>query len=232
MPQREAPYYTFKGSKQVPASRYGRTGRTSSTAVDPAVRRYVKRVVKSSQELKTYSGFSTATGEVIDYNGYAVSLYTNPNGGTTIVQGTSRVNYIGSRIKPEMLHMRYQIYFSDSYNTLRIAVVQFKGGALDILAASDYFSVTASTYAPLSFTELDHDDRYRILYDRYIGVDSANPLRVGEIKIPGSKLRYTEFEDASGTVEAGDIYLFIISDSSVEGHPTCKWSSRIYFRDE
>lgn len=203
-----------------------RTKRTSTSR--KIARQEASKAIKRQIETKSYTGFSL-NSNAPDYSGTFWSMYTNPFAGTSITRGTGEFNYVGGKIKPIRISMKYNIVNADNTNMVRITVIQMRG-ASTITSASDVYTSVLSIHAPLSPISVQYNDTYNVLYDRLFNTDTTKVSLSGSINIPGKKLKRTSF-DSNGLVESGDIYVFMISDSALVVNPTVLLSHRIYFKD-
>lgn len=190
-----------------------------------------RKQINRSIESKVFDGAIASTG--IDYSGSIYNLLSDPSGGTTITQGVTENQYIGTKINPTYLHIKYQWQGSDTFNMVRLMVVQVKG--LFVPTAADILQSVGNVRAPLSSLDLDADDRYRVLYDRIsqleVGNGAGRGAIVGKVRISGRKLRRVVFSDGAGVYEANGIYLLVITDSGVASHPLLQAYWRNHFKD-
>lgn len=185
----------------------------------------VKRIVHSSIEDKSLDvAVSTAA---IDYTtGVIANLQTG------LVRGNAeQSNYIGGKITPTKLMIRYQILGADTTNMVRIVVLQNKANA-GVPTAATVFESVSNIRAPLSAFEINFNDTYRVLYDRLhnLVLSGDTAQRTGMIRLFRKKLHPIIF-DATNALEAYGLWLVAISDSSAVTHPTLQLYSRLTYED-
>lgn len=206
--------------------------RAGNTKMRRVARYEAKKVVNRNIENKMWDGRMSLTN--IDYNGLTVRLFTNPSAGTTIAQGTASNSYIGQKVRIMYLQLMVQMIYADLTNMGTVIVFQTKG--LFSPAGSDMTNVFESTgndSAPLSFPDRAYNDRFRVIARKTYGVSTNGPSNViFKFKLKPHQFKYiTSFNDASGTQEAGDLYVGIVSDSSITTPPQFNAQWRVYYKD-
>lgn len=151
-----------------------------------------------------------------------------------IAQGDSSLQRDSLAITPIELewNLLLESEVADSHNTMRMMIVQSKGGA--VLTSADFGGVLIPT------SEAQRN-RYTILYDKlfnlenFLATDSAGTfvaatkyyLSRGKVKVP----RKIHFPDAGSTSNAGSLYVWFISDSSAVAHPDVEtFESRLTYK--
>lgn len=182
-----------------------------------------RKVIRQDEETKYCD--TSLLAQAVDYTDGKVHSFTSG-----LLRGTTESNYLGDKIIPVGLHCKIQLTRSDSTQLFRIIIIQNKAGGVPLLGT--LLQNISSLTTPLSLYDVDYEDTYRVLYDRLISMDSIrNTTMAFTIKIGQKRLRRIAFNDGSGTLEKGGIYLCIISDSAVTTHPTIDLRSRLYFKD-
>jgi len=193
-----------------------------------AIRRIAKNQINNRQESKSFDGAISA--KQIDYSGDIYSLLTDDTGAVTISQGTTENQYIGGKITPSHITMRLKFHLADNDNMLRVIIFQSKGLYAPSTMA-DVLQSVGNIRAPMSALDEDFNDRFKVLADRWIQIDSYHPDRIMKITIPMKKIRPVHFSDSAGTAESGGIYMGIVSDSAADPDPTAYGYWRVYFKD-
>lgn len=157
---------------------------------------------------------------------------------TSIVQGVGDGQYIGEMIRPALLKIRYEVIGAiaapaDTFNTMSIMIIQAKGNFILGASAANQYQVTGllATIAPQSAVNDNFNDRYRVLARHIITVDGDDPAINGEFTIKSKKLRPIRFSDGAGTIEAGTLFMSVISDSLAPTHPALRAYWRLYYKD-
>lgn len=200
----------------------------------PVANKTVKRVARYEakkvldKEVETKQTDVSLAASSVDYTtGVVQALHAN------LTVGTGANQYLGTRIHPIYLHIRYKIAAADLTNIVRIIIVQVRAGGVPTLANT--LESVSNVRAPLSDYEVDYNHTYTVLFNRLITVEGGNApgsstFRIGEIKIRPKKLR-AMFWTAAGTIERGGIYFLAISDSAIASHPTVEFYSRLHYKD-
>lgn len=185
----------------------------------------LKVVKKQIETKKAYHSHSYVTPT---YNGYSWPLYPTS-------QGTSDQEYIGQKIQVKSIRIHGLFEPYDSYNSLRIVIVQWRGvpptNTVTGGGASEILNGTGSIY---SFLE-DYNDttkhRFRVLYDKSFTVTkTTEQSRLFMINIK-KKMRPTQYINNEGLVQDGEIRMYMISDSSLDGPPILGWRCTVNFQD-
>lgn len=179
-------------------------------------------------ETKSYDGRMSVNP---DYNGLIYSLYTNVAAGTAITQGTTSSQYLGDSITPLFVTVRLAATVADSYNIVSYVLLQMIGGGT-LATATEVYQSTGNTQAPLSAITKTRKKSWNILAHKTVYLDTYNAVKVTKLKVPISRLVDTEFSDAAGTVNSGNIYLAIISDSAAVTHPGVLGYWRVTYSDK
>lgn len=149
----------------------------------------------------------------------------------TIVRGTDANDYIGDKINPIGLALRYHLIAGDAYNMLRMLIIQDK----DVAGSPTTGTMFQNNIYPLtSALHRDFTSQYRVLYDKTYtlttnGGGGAIPISK-RMFIKGKRMRYIRF-DAAGNCTGGQIWIVAISDSSTASHPVFQVYTRLYFTD-
>lgn len=192
------------------------------------VARYeARKAIMRAIETKMYD--STYSTSVDNTTGVVYSLFYDPSAATTIQQGVNDNNYIGQKIKPTHIQIKWQSTVADSANLLRILVVQTKGLFTPTLAQLLQNNGTIQT--PLSSYNQDNDSKFIVLASRLVCMDAYNTTRCGILNIKSKKVRPVIFANSTGGVESANIFLALVSDSGAVSHPTFTYYCRVSFKD-
>lgn len=219
-----------------------------SKTMHRVARQEAKKVIKREIETKFFEGSTSRSAiagvQTIDDNGrnfvvtkdYSDVIIDSTNG-TTIKQGIGSAEYIGLHINPVYLAIHFSIVnatgmLAEVYNTVTIMITQGIGAfTYNQVSTENQLTYNDSYVAPLGFIPREYNDRYRILYRKRFTVDSDDPVRTGNIKISGKKLRKISFTNALGITEAGPLCISVVSDSGSEPHPQVFLGWRLYYKD-
>lgn len=149
----------------------------------------------------------------------------------TLTRGTGDNDFIGAYIKPTYMTIKYNMIGSDSYNILRMIIIQDKDSSGTPVIGTLFEN---STVPLISALGSNYRDTYKLILDRRFSLKQYNASYVapqlGTIRIPLRKLRRIKFNDA-GSIIGGKIWIIMISDSSAVSHPVAQIYSRLYFQD-
>lgn len=189
-------------------------------------KRQVKRMIDIGRETKFLTVNQSATSAT---NVFQATLLTN------IVQGSTSADRDGDSLLIKYIRLRYQIINADTYNFVRVVIVQWReNDALAAIAGASIFDVGQTGVIDFN-SHYDWLQRrtYHILYDRVhyvangISSDKQSVVRSVNIRPKVHKINYN-----AGAVTASDnIYLLWISDSAAVTHPTLSFTARTYFTD-
>jgi len=178
---------------------------------------FLARRVLSNPDVKTmiipmnFTGITTISPLI--YN------IVNP---TVIVPGTGQINnYIGSRIKPVSLTARYTWTVGDATNIIRVGFFQVEGSISGASTAGNFYY---DTTWPISILNPAPTYPFNTLSDQMFcgtsGAGSDTILGTKKIFVKGNKLLPIVFGTAGATVSSGQIFLVVLSDSSILPNPT------------
>lgn len=192
------------------------------------------KVVNKNIESKLYNGKLALSGTTIDYTGTMYSIFSDVPAGTTITQGVAQSQYIGEKIRPTHISVRYALTneSADTNNIMTCVIIQAKGASLPGGSFVNIFQSVGNVSAPLSPFSDDYDDRFRVLYRKTVSLTlGTDNLRTYKVNIPYNKLAPIVFLDPAGTIEANGIYIGWISDSGIAVHPTVRAQWRLFYKD-
>lgn len=191
-------------------------------------RRVVTRAINKNIETKHKDGALTAYP---DWTGEVYNMLYDPSGSAYVTQGVGVAQYIGEQVKVSSIRLRFNVAVADSYNMIRVVVIQAKGVFVPTTMA-DILQSVSNIRAPLTALDLDYDNRFTLLYDSGVfDLSTYVPTKTRDVYISGKYIRKTSFSDASGTPEDGGIYIGIISDSGVTTHPSFLAYWRVNYKD-
>jgi len=193
------------------------------------------KVVNKNIESKFYDGKLALAGTVVDYNGILLNMFIDvPAGSTTITQGSGQSQYVGEKIRPTHISLRYAASneLADDNNLMTCVILQAKGLFIPGATMANILDSTGNISAPVSPFDQDYDDRFRVLYRKTFALTKLNEnCKVFKVNIPYNKLAPIHFNDAAGTVESAGLMIGWISDSSLAVHPTIRAQWRLFYKD-
>lgn len=146
-----------------------------------------------------------------------------------LTPGTGMVNqYIGNKIKPLSLTVRFSVVMADSSNVVRMGIFQCEGPFTT--ATTNYFPTNTN---PLSCIENYPTNPFNTLSDNLISgcvPGGHNAITTRRVYIKGSKMLPLTFNQA-GAITAGHIGMVILCDSAAPAHPTVSIYSEMRFTD-
>lgn len=211
--------------------------RSKKARVNTSTRRIARQEVKKEVgryiETKYVDSYATGAVTAIPAVGTLFSVHGTYASGSfvPIVQGLDNGQYIGTKINPRYLKVRYAMDVADTSNVVSMVVIQSKGLWGNNGDMTNVYEVTGTVNAPFSAVSTEFADRFRVLYRREIVLDTDDPTKIGSIKIGPKKLRKMTFTAGTGSVESGHIMVGFISDSTAVTHPAVRLSWRFYYKD-
>lgn len=207
--------------------------RATRAAASRALTATIRRVVQRGKESKdNESALSPDNG---------VSTSGMDQGLIAMGQGAGVWARIGDDVLPTKITIHYQLGMpasSDSYNNVRLMVVQLKVPASEVTTSE----------MPAVWDRITDDQRrlYRVLYDRRFilngkplgdnaGALMAYKLPVRTINIYGKRLHKAVWSDTASAVEPnvkGAIRFYAVSDSAVSPHPLLTYRYQAYAKDD
>lgn len=198
--------------------------------VRKVARAEARRVVNRNTETKYFDTRQVATG--VTYSGVAQALTYDPSAAVYLSQGTTDTDYLGQKIRPMYAEIRGTAEINgDTYNKIRIVVVQVKGSVNDTPNANVILQSVGNAQTPLSNYDIDHIDQVRVLADRLFEVDTYKPLKMFRIRLPMKKMHPINFTDNAGTTATGGLVAYFYSDSAASTPPLLEWYTRLAFKD-
>lgn len=216
---------------------YKRTYRKKTYRKKPASTNYVRKVARIEASRMINKQAEHKFGETpnmylsqVDYSGTSMIWPCFPT-----LQGGGDQNYIGTQVKPTWITFRGFVEAGDTFDHVRIIVVQWNKGNGDFGDIRDILQFTGNVKAPFSPYNVDQKHRFRVLYDKTLSVqsDTASGRIIAPIhfNIKTKQLKKIVYKDGAGTIETGGIYMYAVSDSAVAPHPLLTGSGRTYFVD-
>ena len=204
--------------------RYGRRKPKKGLASKTYVRKAIGKI-KANIETKY---LSTSEALTVDYNGVIRKL-----SGT--IQGGADYQRVGDQITCRSITVRFApTNTADTFNICRMILFRWtQDDNVTSPYASSILDSTGYTTAPLSgwFFDAMRAKKFKVLYDKSfdtnadLSVASNFPRKV-HIKL-NSKVNYFN-ATANGT---GNIYMLLISDSSIAPHPIINYASQLFYVD-
>ena len=197
------------------------------------IKRFKRNLVRTAEKKYVYSSTS---GAVSSSGTVSSDLVTIPQGDTDNQRN-------GDQVDIRSLRIGYKIAIDgatpDSYNQLRIMIVQVKD-SLYVPAFTAGTSVLHDSNNPQAlFSPYSHDNRYRfrVLYDKTHTVvlgsngDGPTPAIIRKANIRRFWRRRIQFGGGGSTPNVGSIFMMAISDSGVISHPTLYFSYKLNYSD-
>lgn len=186
------------------------------------MKRYVRSVVKGSQETKHKSFTASAWVDIGSVSGTLTEL-------TSISQGVGDNERVGNKISATKLYIQKNLRVEDNasipHATIRVLLLQSRGGSL-------------STSDMPNFASPCDLDKMIIYRDFLVNLSSTGQNSTGtyfgstykRIKISLKKLakRNLQYNDTSGTPQNNPIYLYMLADNA-QGQQ-CGFET-IYYKD-
>lgn len=197
--------------------------RNTARITKTAIRREVMRMAESKY-IQTDCAASISTSGVF----LPIAL---------INQGDYSTDRVGNKVHPTSWAIRGSITCADNFNYIRMVLVQWNDdNLLNPPLITNIFEVTSGN-SPLysTFNRQQLGNQYRVLLDKLVRVtaNAANPeLNASRIvKFKGYKgLKEMTFQ-GNNTTGFGQIYLLLISDSTLPSHPSFEGFSVVNYKD-
>lgn len=148
-------------------------------------------------------------------------------------------NFSGNWIQPAGLTVKYTFDTNQTFNRVRIMVIQWLDGGAPSIAG--ILASTSTPYGTLCPTFATNTQTIRVLFDRtHIIAPTAGgdttPVGMGVVYgkayVSGKKMRKMRFPVSTTTPQYGGLYLIHISDDSLTSFPNCTFVSRLTFTDD
>lgn len=237
--------FMYRRRRRLAAKRFVRLQRKYKKKRRTTVAKVNKKVNKLIRSTKTFvdTNFSNNISTIGSF--YDVGL-------TSLVNGTGEGQRSGDKITLTSLQIKFRLSVlngsainADAFNNVRLILVQFPQPVLtgnpvvtlDILQYNDWNSMYKKR----------GNVKYKILMDKHYYMDNqgfgsgaaSNPVWTPatthqklcnfKYKFPKGGLTIT-YTKTQSTVLSNDIALFMISDSSIQGHPTVNGYVRLNFQ--
>jgi len=180
-----------------------------------------------SREIETKYTDHTAANQSVDASvGKFFELTEN------IAKGTGAENsYIGTKITPKYLEVRGAVGVGDSFNYVRVFLIQSK--TANAPTVTSIFDLSGSLIAPFAFLNRDYTMTYKLLGSKLLKVvdGSENSVRPFFFRVSARKLSQVHTLTGSSARTAGLIWLCAVSDSTAAAHPTMSYMARLSFTD-
>lgn len=202
---------------------YGR--KTKKTKVPAKLRKQIATVIDEKEKKEVELKYRDR-----EYNG-AVGIDTagviHPLSDPQV--GTARNQLIGRDFLIKNLLIRYQLFVSDSTNTIRVVIFQWNLNSIpsvtDVL--EDYPS--SLVVGPLSPTKIENKSNIRILYTNCFALQTGILDSVVD-KVNIKRNLRAQYND-DGSKGIGHVYILLVSDSVAVAHPTYTILSRCRYTD-
>jgi len=205
---------------------------------DVPSKKVIKNAILRSLETKVYSTYDATVG-----GDQFWSSGQSPNAGIQLfpqVQGDQYYQYVGLRITPTYLKIKWMVQFNNTganiFNNVMIVAIQWKGAPPTIGAApavTDISQQGGGYISPLAGWDFINRDNLRILRVTNLTLDQYHPTATGTWKIPTFPVDTIRYINASGDVNDGGVYLYAISDSAYPSTlaPFFQYYSQLFYKD-
>lgn len=205
------------------------------SGMEKAARKAVKQAIHAEIEDKIWDGSVALAGANVDYTGVVYGMFSDVPTASTIVQGANISQYIGQKVTPTSIEIRYCWIntLADTTNLCTVIVFQSIGSFAPTGGVmTNVLQSTANFSAPLSPLDLSYDNRFRVLYRKVVDLSqSGQDIVQHTVFIKRKNLRQVHFSDGAGSYESQGLYIGFISDSSVAVHPLVRCQWRIRYED-
>lgn len=212
-----------------------------SSAKKPRVQRQdatVTAVVRKELRKKTdWKYTDVSLNQVgVSNGGQILSLLGN------LIRGdTGFDNFEGNMIKPQAITLKYYWHTNQTYNTVRLMVLQWFDSTTPTVAGI-LQSAGIPALTTISPTLTTNKPLLKVLYDcshsiaptasdatfTNIAMGVTQPITV---YIPGKRLRPVKYNSTMAARQDGDIFCLVISDDTLPNHPVVSMYSRVTFSD-
>lgn len=180
--------------------------------------------ILNDKEVKTHSISSATTAVTL-----AVPVMFQITDPTVLIPGVGQVNqYVGSKIQPIGLTIRYKLTAGDTTNFMRVGVFQCSGTTTTSIG--NFYETTTATdtqikaYPAFAFNTLSDSHHSMVL-----GSDSN--VIAGKIYIKGKRLLPLQFISGGSVITSGQIVMCVLSDSTILPNPTIHVYSSLKYTD-
>lgn len=198
------------------------TKRRKKTTTEQQI--YMARAVLSSKDVKTHYVTLAGTGITL-----AVPIYQTLTDTAVLVPGTSQLNqYIGSKIKPIGLTVRFKLAAGDATNYVRVGIFQNQGSTTT--SPGNYYETTTDPASPIKSYP---SNPFVCLYDKCISmvIGGDTQVMMWKVYIPAKRLMPVSFVTGGGAVTTGNLQVVALSDSAAAPNPVLSISSSLKYLD-
>lgn len=184
---------------------------------------FIARNMVSNADIKSHVVQLTGTGIML-----GAPVYQQLTDTSVMAQNVGQLNgYVGARIKPVGLTVRFKLSAGDSVQFVRVGIFQSEGQystspGTYYLATTDPAS-PINPYPPTPFITL-HDS----CHSQVIGGDTQ--VKFWKVYIPGSRLLPVTF-NTSNVITSGMIQCVVLSDSAATPNPAISIHSILKYLD-
>lgn len=212
-----------KGFKSIPEQK-----------MEKIARKVTKQALKKNIEAKFFDAKLALAGAAVDYNGLLYNAFIDVPSASTIVQGTDDHQYIGAKIRPTGLTLRWAASndLADANNIVSCVILQGIGAFTPAANMANIYQSTGNVSAPLSPFDEDYNNRFRVLYRKEVALSqTGDNAVVHSVHLSFKKFAPVIFNDGLGAIESQPLMIGWISDSSAVVHPVVRAQWRIHFQD-
>lgn len=186
-----------------------------------------KKAIESNEkkvvELKNYDVEQAYTVTGIPSTGQVDALTSG------IAQGDTAITREGDQITLKSIFLRFEIIHGDSTNIFRIILFRWMEATVPSISSVLESNVTAGY--PLSPLLRNANHRIQVLYDNLFAQSTNTNANIVEKVYVNKNLGNCEWQQ-TGSVESGQVYLLMVSDSGGAPNPTIKYYSRVTYTDQ
>jgi len=172
---------------------------------------------------------STTTAGNVTSTGTVVNLLASLTRGDDYIN-----NFLGNRINPAGIQVRYAFRSGDPSNIMRVLIFQWMDSTTPVVSGILQTPATCQSAILVS-----NRTNINVLHDRiyqgsetYAGALSYfDSVPSKSVYIKGKNIFPVEFQAGANTIQKGGLYMLLISDSGAAVHPTASWYTRVTFAD-
>lgn len=148
---------------------------------------------------------------------------------TVLIHGAGQFNnYVGSRINPIGLTVRFTLVIGDTTNVMRVGIFQLQNTATPAPPVTNFYSTPS---IPQSQIVPYPTDDFNCLYDQMFDLNQSNITTITrKVYIPKKKLLPLTFTTV-GAITMGDLYIVALSDSLSAPNPSIVVTSDLKYLD-
>jgi hypothetical protein len=174
----------------------------------------------------------TGSSGSVDYSGTMLCV-------SQLAQGLTSTDRVGDSIKLQTIELRLLLAASATSTNTIVRVIMFRDldGAGTAPTPANVLETVGSSHAPLSPYKFNRRDRFGLLFDEVVTLQSVLATGLSSTviawKVPHEgHVKYLGTTAASASDGKGSVYLLLVSDLTASNLPTFRSYARLEYTDD